>query len=71
MRYAGSYAAWLVQRVLDENRALAADARKRVDEAVAGTGWEAVLAHDPRHRVVKRGFDLFLARDQGDADVVE
>jgi hypothetical protein len=35
-----------------------------VDEAVAGNGWDAVLADEPRHRVIKRGFDLVLATDQ-------
>ena len=64
VRYAGSYAPWLVQRVLDDYRALDPAARKRVDEAVAGTGWDAVLAHEPRHRVVKRGFDLVLSTEQ-------
>jgi hypothetical protein len=63
VRYAGSYAAWLVQRVQGDYRALDAAARKRVDEAVADTGWEAVLAHEPRHRVIKHGFDLALATD--------
>jgi len=62
-RYAGSYAPWLVQRVIDDYRALDANARKRVDESMVGTGWEAVLAHEPRHRVVKRDFDLVLASD--------
>ena len=62
-RHAGSYAAWLVQRVLDDYRALEPAARGRVDEAVAGTGWEPVLAHEPRHRVAKRGFKLVLAND--------
>ncbi len=61
VRFAGSYAPWLVQRVLDEYRALDAEGRKRVDEAVADTGWEPLLAHEPRHRVVRRGFDLVLA----------
>jgi len=60
-RYAGSYAPWLVQRVLDDYGALDAAARAKVDGAVAGTGWEAVLAHQPRHRVTKRGFDLVFA----------
>jgi len=60
-RYAGSYAPWLAQRVLDDYGALDADDRKRVDEAIAGTGWEPVLAHEPRHRVEKRGFDLVFA----------
>lgn len=62
-RFAGSYAPFLVQRALDEYAALAGDERKRVDETIAGSGWEAVLAHEPRHRVEKRGFDLVLATD--------
>ncbi len=62
-RYAGSYAPWLTQRLLDDYRALDRDARERVDESVAGTGWEAILAHEPRHRVTKRGFDLVLSGD--------
>ncbi len=61
VRFAGSYAPWLVQRVTGDYRALDPAARKRVDEAVAGSGWEPVLAHEPRHRVTKRGFDLVLA----------
>ncbi len=60
-RFAGSYAPWLVQRVLDDYGALDAEARERVDASVAGSGWDAVLAHSPRHRVEKRGFDLVLA----------
>ena len=60
VRFAGSYAPFLVQRVLDDYHALDTGARKSVDEAVAGTGWEAVLAHQPRHRVAKRGFQLVL-----------
>jgi hypothetical protein len=63
VRYAGSYAPWLAQRVLDDYRALDSSNRKSVDETVAGTGWEALLAHQPRHRVIKRGFDLVLATD--------
>jgi len=63
VRYAGSYAPWLVQRVQGDYGALDADARKRVDESVAGTGWEAVLTRQARHRVIKRGFDLVLAPD--------
>ena len=41
-RFCGTYALWLVQRTLDVYQALAPDARKQVDQAVAGTGWEAV-----------------------------
>ena len=62
-RFAGTYAPWLVQRVLADYGALDPEARKHVDESVAGTGWEAVLAHEPRHRVTKRGFDLVLASE--------
>jgi hypothetical protein len=32
--------------------------QKRVDKAVAGTGWDALLAYEPRHRLEKRGFEL-------------
>jgi glutathione S-transferase len=63
VRFAGSYAPFLVQRVLDDYRALDPAARKPVDEAVAGTGWETVLAHEPRHRLAKRGFKLVLETD--------
>ena len=63
VRFAGSYAPWLVQRVVDDYGGLDLAARRRVDEAVAGTGWEAVLAHEPRHRVRKRGFGLVLASE--------
>jgi glutathione S-transferase len=62
-RFAGSYAPWLVQRVLDDYGSLDADGRKSVDAVVAGTGWEAVLDHRPRHRVAKRGFELVLDHD--------
>ena len=63
VRFAGSYAPWLVQRVLDEYTALDPAARKPVDEAVAGSGWDAVLAHRPRHRLAKRDFKLVFETD--------
>ncbi len=62
-RAAIGYGLWSLQRVQDAYRALDEPARKQVDEAVAGTGFEAVLAHEPRHRLAKRGFDLVLATD--------
>lgn len=62
-RFAGSYAPFLAQRVHDDARMLAPEDRKAVDEALAGTGWEAILSHTPRHRVVKRGYQLFLDDD--------
>ena len=57
-RFVGSYAPWLVQRALDAYQGLAANDRERVDKAMAGTGWDALLAHEPRHRLTKKGFDL-------------
>lgn len=57
-RFAGSYAPWLVQRTLDAYGALDSAARKRVDEALASSGWEPLLAHRPRHRLAKRDFKL-------------
>jgi hypothetical protein len=64
VRYAGCYAPWLVQRVLDDYVALDPADRNRVDLSLAGTGWEAVLAHQPRHRVAKRGYELVLDADK-------
>lgn len=56
------YTPWMVQRVLDAYAALDAGGRGAVDVALAGTGCEALLAHRPRHRVVRRPFTLFLER---------
>jgi glutathione S-transferase len=63
VRYAGGYAPWLVQRVRGDYGALDPTDRKRVDLSLAGTGWETVLAHEPRHRVAKRGYELVLDAD--------
>mgnify|MGYP003473213972 CR=1 FL=1 len=49
------YTLWMVQRPLDAYAALAATERARVDAALAGTGWEALLACRPKHRLGKRG----------------
>jgi len=57
-RIAQTYTLWSVQRVLDAHASLAEPERKRVDQALAGTGWEPVLAYEPRHRLLRRGFDL-------------
>lgn len=56
------YTLWMVQRPLDAYAALGDADRARVDAALAGTGWEAVLACRPRHRMGKRGNDLALER---------
>lgn len=55
------YSLWMLQRPLDAYRALAADERKRVDQVLAGSGWEPLLAYQPRHRVAKSGFELVVA----------
>jgi hypothetical protein len=37
--------------------------RADLDEAIAGTGWEPVLARRPRRRLAKRNFELVFADD--------
>lgn len=60
-RYTSPYTLWMVLRVLDQYAALTPDGRNAVDAALAGTGCEALLAYQPRHRIAKRGFDLVFA----------
>lgn len=57
-RTTSPYAVWMVQRPLDAYRALSPGERSAVDRALAGTGCEALLALDLRHRVGKREFKL-------------
>jgi hypothetical protein len=57
-RGAGPYTLWMLQRSIDAHRVLGDEERRQVEAAVAGTGWEEVLAYEPRHRLAKRGFDL-------------
>ncbi|MGH0035375.1 MAG: glutathione S-transferase family protein [Myxococcota bacterium] len=57
-RFVGAYALWMLQRTLDAYRGLDPQDRARVDQAMAGTGWEPLLAHVPRHRLGKRDFEL-------------
>ena len=54
------YTLWMVQRPLDAYAALSEAERARVDAALAGTGWGALLAHRPRHRMGKRDNQLVL-----------
>jgi hypothetical protein len=61
-RATSSYTLWMVQRPLDAYRALGAREREQVDVALAGTGWEDLLAFEPRHRVVRRDFQLVFER---------
>jgi glutathione S-transferase len=56
-----SYSLWMLQRVLDPYRSLPESDRARIDEALAGTGWEPLLAYRPRHRIEKKGFGLVYA----------
>jgi len=55
---AGSYTLWMVARTLDAYRALGEVERAGVDQVLAGTGWDELLAYQPRHRFVKNGFQL-------------
>lgn len=52
------YTLWMVQRSLDAYRALSAPDRAKVDAAVAGTGFEPLLALRPRHRLSKQRYEL-------------
>jgi glutathione S-transferase len=55
------YTLFMVQRVRGVYVALDARGRAAVDRALAGTGCEAALAYQPRHRVERRPFKLYLA----------
>jgi len=57
-RGTSSYTLWMLQRVLDAYRDLDEAERKQVDAVLAGTGCEALLAYEPRHRLGKRDFKL-------------
>jgi glutathione S-transferase len=52
------YTLWMVQRSLDAYAALTDAERARVDDALNGSGWEALLACRPRHRLGKLGNEL-------------
>jgi glutathione S-transferase len=58
---ARGYTVWMVQRVLDVVLGLPVEDRARVDAALAGSGWEPLLALRPRHRVVKRNYQVVWA----------
>jgi glutathione S-transferase len=55
---ARTYTLWMVQRPLDAYRDLDEAGRAQVDVALAGTGWEDILALRPRHRVEKQNYQL-------------
>lgn len=52
------YSLWMLQRALGAYRELDAAGRSDVDRAIAGTGWEPVLAYAPHHRLGKRDNQL-------------
>jgi glutathione S-transferase len=53
-----SYTLFSVQQVQDHYRGLDAGERARVDAALTDTGWNDVLAYEPRHRLRRDGFKL-------------
>ena len=57
-RMTSPYTLWMAQRPRDAWAALQAGERAAVDRALAGTGLEALLAFQPRHRLSKRDFKL-------------
>lgn len=60
---ARAYTLWMVQRPLDAYLALSSSDRARVDAALDGTGWDAVLSLRPRRRVTKHGYQVVWAED--------
>ena len=52
------YTYWMMQRALDAYAELDTASRERVDSALAGTGWEELLAFQPRHRLAKQNYQL-------------
>jgi len=52
------YTLWMAQRPIDAYRALGEADQARVDVVLAGTGWEEILALQPRHRVEKQNYHL-------------
>jgi len=56
------YTLWMVQRPRDAYAALSSAEGARVDAALSGTGWQALLACTPSHRMGKRSNQLVLER---------
>ena len=50
----------MLQRVRDAYRGLGSAERAAVDRALAGIGFEALFAYEPRHRVARRPFKIAL-----------
>lgn len=60
VRRAIPYALWMVQRTQEIYRAFDGADRERVDAALEGSGWKALLAHPLRYRMEKRDFRLVV-----------
>jgi glutathione S-transferase len=56
------YTMWMVQRVVDVYRSMSAADRAAVDAEFADTGWEDLLAYEPRWRVRRSPCRLVLDR---------
>lgn len=56
------YTLWMLQRLQGAYAALDGAARASVDRVLLGTGFDEVLAHRARHRVVRNPFKLELDR---------
>ena len=56
------YSLWMVQRPLDAYAALTPAERAQVAAALEGTGWGALLACRPRHRMGKHRNELVIER---------
>lgn len=59
-RYTSPYTLWMVQRPLDAYHALSVADRAMVDEYLAGTGWDALMAFQPSLRLGKHNFKLTI-----------
>ena len=60
-RVAQAYSLYKIQRLADLLESLAEADRERVEQVLAGTGWGELLAHRPRFRLAKKGYDLVFA----------
>lgn len=58
------YTLWMAQRCRAVHGGLGASDRRTVDQALAGTGCEALFSYIPRHEVARRPFRLFLERSR-------
>jgi len=53
-----TYTLWMIQRALGAYRVLSRSERDAVDSVLAGSGWEPLLALEPKHRLGKERNEL-------------